>query len=105
MKKLIFAALFFSSAVFAEQVIVRKTDCSVLGNFKVKVSGLDHGRMGRKYLKADLPYFEDCDKTEMFFLWILKFHENKPNFQSKQDLCVQTMGQLSKLVLRYHNKA
>ena len=67
MKKLLFVILFFSSTVYAGQVTVKKTNCSVMGNLKVKVNGLGLGRMGRKYFKADLPYFEDCDKTEMLF--------------------------------------
>lgn len=69
MKKLFFAAVFLVAAsAQAEMVSIKKTKCSLFGNLKVKVSGLEsYGRVGKGYLKANLPMRADCDAVETRF--------------------------------------
>lgn len=69
MKKLFFAGLFLlASAAQAEMLTVKKTKCSLFGNLKVKVSGLEsYGRVGTGYLKANLPMRADCDAVATRF--------------------------------------
>jgi hypothetical protein len=69
MKKLFFAAfLLFSTSAFADMVQVKKVKCSLFGNLKVKVRGLEsYGRVGEGYLKANLPMRRDCDSAAIRF--------------------------------------
>ncbi|MBK25268.1 MAG: hypothetical protein CME70_14835 [Halobacteriovorax sp.] len=63
MKKLFFAALFLvATSAQAEMVSIKKSKCSLFGNLKIKVNGLErYGSVGRGYLKANLPMRADCD--------------------------------------------
>lgn len=62
------AALFMTASVFAEDVRVIKTRCSMFGNLKVKVSGLEaYGKIGLGYLKANIPMFDSCKDAMMDF--------------------------------------
>ncbi len=69
MKKLFFAAvLLLSTSAFADMVQVKKVKCSLFGNLKVKVRGLEsYGRVGEGYLKANLPMRSDCDSASTRF--------------------------------------
>ncbi|TNE99578.1 MAG: hypothetical protein EP326_07905 [Deltaproteobacteria bacterium] len=69
MKKIILlAALFMTTAAFAEDVRVIKTKCSLFGNLKIKVTGLEaYGKIGEGYLKANVPVFDNCKDTMMVF--------------------------------------
>jgi len=54
-----------SSSLFAETVSIKKVKCSLFGNLKIKVSGLEsYGRIGRMTLMANIPLRTDC-KSEM----------------------------------------
>lgn len=69
MKKLFFAAiLLLSTSAFADMVQVKKVKCTLFGNLKVKVRGLEsYGRVGEGYLKANLPMRSDCDSASTRF--------------------------------------
>ncbi len=69
MKKIIMlAALFMTASVFAEDVRVIRTKCSLFGNLKIKVTGLEaYGKIGEGYLKANVPVFDSCKDTMMVF--------------------------------------
>jgi hypothetical protein len=69
MKKLILlASLFMTTSIFAENVRVIKTKCSLFGNLKIKLKGLDsYGKIGQGYLKANIPMFESCKEAMMDF--------------------------------------
>ena len=68
MKKLVSAVLFLMGTAYGVEVKLHKAECTVFGNLKIKVLGLEQGRLGKKWLEADLPYFEDCDDTILLFL-------------------------------------
>lgn len=69
MKKLFFAAvLLFSTSAFADMVQVKKVKCTLFGNLKVKVRGLEsYGKVGEGYLRANLPMRRDCDAVATRF--------------------------------------
>jgi hypothetical protein len=69
MKKLILlATLFMTTTVFADNVRVIKTKCSLFGNLKIKVTGLEsYGKIGQGYLKANIPMFDNCRDAMMDF--------------------------------------
>lgn len=69
MKKLFFAVvLLLSTNAFAEMVQVKKVKCTLFGNLKVKVRGLESfGNVGEGYLRANLPMRRDCDAVASEF--------------------------------------
>ncbi|MCO4793423.1 MAG: hypothetical protein KC493_06920 [Bacteriovoracaceae bacterium] len=69
MKKiLLLAVMIFSTSVFAEDVRIKKTNCTMFGNLKVKVSGLESfGRLGTGYLRANVPVLDSCREVMMTF--------------------------------------
>ena len=62
MKKLIVAAVFLiSTGAQADMVSIKKMKCSLFGNLKIKVNGLErHRSLGTGYLKANVPLFDSC---------------------------------------------
>lgn len=70
MKKLLLIILVLgSSSLFAETVSIRKAKCSLFGNLKVKLSGLQaYGRLGKLTLTSNLRLSVDCDRALENFL-------------------------------------
>jgi hypothetical protein len=69
MKKIILlAALFLSSSVFAANVSITKSKCSMFGNIRIKVNGLENrGTIGKGYLSANIPMNESCNDALVDF--------------------------------------
>ena len=67
MIRILIAALLFAGAAQGAEVTLKKAKCSLFGNIKVKVRGLDHGSLGRKYLEHNLKFFTNCDRIETEF--------------------------------------
>ena len=65
MKKFILLVAFvFVSNANAADVSVVKSKCTLFGNIKIKVTGLENrGRIGTKYLKANVPMRSNCNET------------------------------------------
>lgn len=58
---IILAALMTAGAAQAEMVSIKKMKCSLLGNLKIKVNGLErHRSLGTGYLVANVPLFDSC---------------------------------------------
>lgn len=60
-KLLLIAAFLFASAAQADMVSIKSMKCSLFGNLKIKVNGLErHRNLGTGYLKANVPLFDSC---------------------------------------------
>ena len=58
---LIIAAFLFAGAAQADMVSIKSMKCSLFGNLKIKVNGLErHRNLGTGYLKANVPLFDSC---------------------------------------------
>ena len=69
MKKLILLGAFvFSASLFATDVSIIKSKCTLFGNIKIKVKGLEsRGRIGKGYIKANVPINENCAEALVDF--------------------------------------
>ncbi len=69
MKKIVLLfALMLSTNLFAEEVTLKQAKCTLFGNLKIKVYGLEsYGRVGTGYLRGNLPMSDDCDAVKEDF--------------------------------------
>ena len=69
MKKLILLLAFaFVSNVNAADVSIISSKCTLFGNIKLKVTGLEsRGRLGTGYLKTNIPMNENCGEALVEF--------------------------------------
>ena len=68
--------LAFTTQAFAADIDVKQVKCSLFGNMKIKVAGLEsHGRLGKGYLKANLPMRKDCNAVVVDFIEAISTEE------------------------------